>query len=57
MELYGLQRNQQEMIGEPPPVGSAIEAAQRTLLNQGKLEIGVDPSMLLEPALLAEFKK
>ncbi len=57
LELYDLQRNQQEMIGEPPPVGTTIEAAQRTLLNQGKLEIGVDPSMLIEPALLAEFKK
>jgi ABC-type nitrate/sulfonate/bicarbonate transport system substrate-binding protein len=57
MELYGLQRNQQEMIGEPPPIGTAIEAVQRALLNQGKLEIGVDPSMLLDTTLLAESPK
>ncbi len=57
MELYDVQRNQHEMIGEPPPIGTAIEAAQHSLLNQGKLEIGVDPSMLVEPALLAEPPK
>ena len=57
MQLFSLQRNQQEMIGEPPPIGASIEAAQRTLLNQGKLEIGVDPSMLLDSTLLAESPK
>lgn len=57
VELYGLQRNQLEMIGEPPPIGTAIEAAQRALLNQGKLEMGADPSMLLDSTLLAESPK
>lgn len=57
IELYGLQRNQQLMIGEPPPVGGAIEAAQRALLDQGKLNIGVDTSMLLDPTLVAEPAK
>ncbi len=57
LELYDLLRNQKELIGEPPPIGAAIETAQRTLLNQGKLAIGVDPSILVEPALLAEPAK
>jgi ABC-type nitrate/sulfonate/bicarbonate transport system substrate-binding protein len=56
-ELYGWQRNQQLMIGEPPPVGGAIEAAQRAMLSQGKLNMGVDPSMLLDSTLLAEPEK
>ncbi len=56
-ELYDVQRNQQLMIGEPPPIGGAIEAAQRALLNQGKLQVGVDPSMLLDSTLLAEHKR
>jgi ABC-type nitrate/sulfonate/bicarbonate transport system substrate-binding protein len=57
IELYGWQRNQQLMIGEPPPVGAAFEAAQRALLAEGKLNMGVDTSMLLEPTLLAEPEK
>ncbi len=57
VELYDLLRNQKELIGEPPPIGAAIETAQRTLLNQGKLSVGIDPSMLVEPALLAEPAK
>lgn len=57
MELYGWQRNQQLMIGEPPPAGVAINAAQRAMLNQGKLSMGADASMLLEPTLLAEPAK
>lgn len=57
VELYGWQRNQQLMIGDPPPIGGAINAVQRAMLNQGSLNIGVDPSMLLEPALLAEPEK
>jgi ABC-type nitrate/sulfonate/bicarbonate transport system substrate-binding protein len=56
-ELYDLQRNQQLMIGEPPPIGGAIEVAQRALLNQGKLNIGLEPSMLLDSTLLAESSK
>jgi len=57
IELYGWQRNQQLMIGEPPPIGDAIEAAQRVLLDQGMLNMGVDPSMMLDSTLLAETAK
>jgi ABC-type nitrate/sulfonate/bicarbonate transport system substrate-binding protein len=56
-EPYGYQRNQQAMVGEPPPVASAIEAAQRDLLNQGKLSMGMDTSMLIDSTLLAESPK
>lgn len=57
IELYGWQRNQQLMIGEPPPVAGAIEAVQRALLAEGRLNIGVDTSMLLESTLIAEPAK
>lgn len=57
MELYGWQQNLKLMIGEPPPAGDSIIAVQRTMLRSGKLNVGIDPSMLLEPALLAETAK
>ena len=57
VELYDLKRNQQEMMGEPPPVGAVIDAAQRTLLSQGKVRMGVDASMLLDSTILAESRK
>jgi ABC-type nitrate/sulfonate/bicarbonate transport system substrate-binding protein len=53
LELYGWQRNQQLMLGEPPPVGGSINAVQRSMLNRGRINIGIDPSMLLDPTLLA----
>lgn len=57
IELYGLQRNQQALVGEPPPIGATIEAEQRELLRQGKLSVGADPSMLIDSTLLAESPK
>ena len=57
VELYTFEEDQRDMVGEPPPVGSAIEAAQRDLLRSGKLSIGMDNSMLLDPTLLAESRK
>jgi ABC-type nitrate/sulfonate/bicarbonate transport system substrate-binding protein len=57
MDLYGWQRNQQMMIGEPPPAGNSIIATQRAMLSSGKLNIGIDPSMLLDPTLLVQTAK
>ncbi len=57
MDLYGWQRNQQLMIGEPPPVGNSIIATQRAMLSSGKLNVGIDPSMLLDPTLLVQTSK
>jgi hypothetical protein len=57
MELYGWQRNQQLMMGEPPPAGGSINAVQRSMLNRGQINVGIDPSMLLDPTLLAEPDK
>jgi ABC-type nitrate/sulfonate/bicarbonate transport system substrate-binding protein len=57
MDLYGWQRNQQLMIGEPPPAGKSIIATQRAMLSSGKLNVGIDPSMLLDPTLLVQTTK
>jgi ABC-type nitrate/sulfonate/bicarbonate transport system substrate-binding protein len=57
VELYTFERAQRDMIGEPPPVSSIIEAAQRDLLSRGKLSIGMDTSMLVDSTLLAEARK
>ncbi len=57
IELYDLQRNQQLMIGEPPAVGGDIIAMQRNLLNKGLLNVGEDPSLVVDATLLAEAKK
>lgn len=57
IELYSFVRDQNDMIGEPPPVSSVIEAAQRDLLARGKLSMGMDTSMLVDPTLLAESGK
>lgn len=57
VERYDLLRNQGEMIGEPPPISAMFDAAQRRLLSQGRLKIGVDASMLLDSTLLAETHK
>jgi hypothetical protein len=42
------------MIGEPPPAGNSIIATQRAMLNSGKLNVGIDPAMLLDPTLLVQ---
>lgn len=57
VDLYSFERDQSEMIGEPPPVSAVIEGAQRDLLARGKLSIGMDTSMLVDPTLLAESGK
>ncbi len=57
VELYTLEHDQRDMIGEPPPVSSFIESVQRDLLTRGKLSIGMDTSMLVDSTLLAEARK
>lgn len=54
VELYSFERDQKEMIGEPPPVSSSIEAVQRDLLARGKLSMGMDTSILVDSTLVAE---
>lgn len=54
MELYDFLRNQQALIGEPPPISKAVDATQRDLLGSGRLSIGMDTSMLVDSTLIAE---
>ncbi len=57
IELYDLRRNLQLMVGEPPAIGNDIVAMQRSLLNKGLLNIGEDPSLVVDATLLAEAVK
>lgn len=57
VELYTFEQDQRDMIGEPAPVSSIIDAAQRDLLAHGKLSIGMDTAMLVDSTLLAESRK
>lgn len=57
VELYSFEQDQRDMIGEPAPVSSIIDAAQRDLLARGQLSIGMDTSMLVDSTLLAESRK
>lgn len=57
LELYGLRRNQQLLLGEPPPFGREIVEAQRGLIARGKLSMGADPAVLVDATLLAEAVK
>lgn len=57
VDAYDYLRNQRALIGEPLPIGKAFNAVQRGLLESGKLDIGIDPAMLVDPTLLAESTK
>ncbi len=57
IELYDLKRNLQLMVGEPPAIGSDIVAVQRGLLNKGLLNVGEDPSLVVDATLLTEAIK
>jgi NitT/TauT family transport system substrate-binding protein len=53
IELLGLQRNRELLLGEQPAVGISVEAVQRFLLERGLINMGADTSTLLDTSLLA----
>jgi NitT/TauT family transport system substrate-binding protein len=53
IELLGVQRNRELLLGEPPAVGASVEAVQRFLLERGLINIGADTATLLDTSLLA----
>jgi NitT/TauT family transport system substrate-binding protein len=54
LELFGLQRNQELLLGEPPAIAASLEQAQRFMLDRGLLQIGGDASMLVDSTILSE---
>lgn len=53
IELLGMQRNRELLLGEPPAVGVGVEAVQRFLLERGLINMGADTATLLDTSLLA----
>lgn len=56
IKLLGLQRNREMILGDPPTATTSVDDLQRFMLNSGRLQVGQDASMLLDPTLLAEIK-
>lgn len=56
IELLGVQRNRDLMLGDTPAVGAAVDALQRFLLGQGLINMGADTSALLDTTLLPKDK-
>jgi NitT/TauT family transport system substrate-binding protein len=56
IELLGIQRNGELLLGEPPAVGASMEAVQRFLLERGLINMGADTATLLDTSLLGKVK-
>jgi hypothetical protein len=56
VELLGLQRNQELLLGEPAPVAPSLDEAQRAMMRNGQLRVGGDASTLVDGTLLAGLK-
>lgn len=56
IELLGLQRNGELLLGEPPAVGASVEAVQRFLLERGLINMGAETATLLDTSLLGKTK-
>lgn len=56
IELLGIQRNGELLLGEPPAVGASVEAVQRFLLDRGLINMGADTATLLDTSLLGKVK-
>lgn len=56
VELLGLQRNQQLLLGEPSPIAPSLDEAQRAMMRSGQLRVGVDAATLVDGTLLAGVK-
>ncbi len=52
VELFGVQRNRELMLGDNPGIDARINATQRMMLDKGLLSVGVEPSLLLDASLL-----
>ncbi len=57
IQLLGVQRNRELLLGEPPAVGISVEAVQRYLLGRGLINMGADTATLLDTSLLAGVTK
>jgi NitT/TauT family transport system substrate-binding protein len=55
VELFGLQRNREMLLDDPPGIGPAIDGLQRFMLDSGLLRMGADASTLIDTALVANI--
>jgi len=55
VELYGVLRNRELLLNDPPAISPAIDGMQRFMLNRGLLQMGADASTLLDTTLLANI--
>ena len=55
VKLYGLRRNQELLLNDPPAISSAIDGMQRFMLNNGLLKMGTDATTLLDTTLLSNI--
>jgi NitT/TauT family transport system substrate-binding protein len=56
IELLGMQRNRELLLGEPPAVEPSLEEVQRFLLERGLINMGADTASLLDTSLFAGVK-
>lgn len=56
IELLGVQRNRELLLGDAPAVGAAVDAVQRYLLGRGLINMGADANTLLDTTLLPKDK-
>ena len=54
IELLGMQRNRELLLGEPPAVEASVEAVQRFLLERGLINMGAETGTLLDTSLLTK---
>lgn len=55
VELYGVRRNRELLLNDPPAISPAIDGMQRFMLNRGLLQMGADASTLLDTSLLSNI--
>ena len=55
VELYGVRRNRELLLNDPPAISPAIDGMQRFMLNRGLLQMGTDASTLLDTTLLGNI--
>jgi len=56
VELLGIKRNSEMLLGEQPAVAGSVESVQRFLLEQGIISMGADTTTLLDTSLLGRDK-
>jgi len=57
IELLGMQRNSELLVGEQPAVGASVDELQHFMLERGLINMGADTATLLDTGPLTEAMK